>query len=147
MRSLRSELASAVAVFSLPAAILASFPFDAIIFRARETAPRRPSAAFVSLSPEEESAALRAAKMSWNSEAEGVRSIRAELHFSELPASGDEPALDIADRLQNQRQTPPNSWPPPYLPSQAAAAPAKIEPEGEFGEPLAFPRKDFLRMD
>ena len=147
MKTLRGELASAAAVFALPAAILAAFPFDAVTFRARQAAPKRPTAAFVSLSPEEEASALRAAKTSWTSEAEGVRSMRAELHFAELPEFANEPALGMEDRQLRPQLPPPNSWPPPYLPSQAAAAPAKIAPEGDSEPPLAFPRREFLRMD
>ena len=147
MKRLRSELASAAAVFSLPAAILASVPFDAIAFRAETKAARPPSAAFVSLSAEEEAAALRAAKTSWNSEAEGVRRMRAELRFGELPECASEPALGIADRMRRPQQQPQSSWPPPYLPSQAAPAPAKIAPEKESERSPVFAREELLRMD
>ena len=63
MRSIRQELISVAAVISVPAALIAIFPYGAIGFKA---VPRpkasKPSAAFVRLTAAEEAEALKAAK-------------------------------------------------------------------------------------
>ena len=150
MRRTVNALLSVAGVLALPAAVVAVFPFGALSFRAAPASTARPAAvAFVRLTDEEETAALRAAKTSWSSEAGAVRHLRADLHFGNLPERANEPAIHIEDRL---RRPPPRPYAPPtspFLPSQAAAAPAKL-PAAEGDEPAAplpFPRKDLLKMD
>lgn len=148
MRSFRSVIASAFAVLGLPAAIIASFPFSAVAFRAKpDQPPKRPFAAFVKLSAAEESAAMRAAKSSWSSGADGVKKIHAELYFGRLPVSRNEPALEIGERAATPAALVSGTWPPPYLPSQAAPAPVKITPESENETPLPFPREELYKID
>ena len=151
MKGWRSAFVSAAMVFLTVAAVALVFPYDALFFRLRPVRPARPAfAALVTLSQAEESAAMKAAKSSWNAEADAVRRMRAELFVSELPKGRDEPALKIADRVP--RQTPPPVSPGllPFMPSRAAPPPAKIEPDKADlkGEPApAFTREELLRLN
>lgn len=147
MKSTRSEIASALVALALPAAVVTAFPFRALTFDAKAPAARnRPAAAFVTLNPEEEAAALRIAKGSWSSGADDVKHLHAELNFRELPESANECALDISDRPAAAAPVK-GVWPPPFLPSQAAPAPVKIEsPPPEEPKP-AFSREELRKME
>ena len=147
-KSLRSEILSIVAVLGMPAAIVLTFPFSAVKFNAAsEKTSISPSVAFVQLSPDEEAAALRAAKGSGSSGAGGVKNLRAELYFGDLPASKNEPALDFSDRHTKQRIFNSETWPPPFMPSQAAQKPIKILPEKEAPEPETFSREELSKIE
>jgi len=152
VRGFRGDFVSAAIVLATVGAVAASFPFDAISFRPRPSKESRAAfAAFVSLTPAEEAAAMKAAKSAWNAESGGVRHLRAELFSNELPEAENEPALGLLDRLA--RQAPEHVAPglSPYLPSQAAP-PAKAIPAeksaDEGGESYpAFSREELLRID
>ena len=143
---------SAAIVLATIGAVAASFPFDAISFRPRPSKSSRAAfAAFVSLTPAEEAAAMKAAKGAWNAESGGVRHLRAELFSNELPEAESEPALGLPDRLARQAPEPVSPGLSPYLPSQAApsakAIPAeKAADEGGESSP-AFSREELLRID
>ena len=151
MKGLRSALVSAVMVSLTVAAVALSFPYCALKFRPRPDKAAQPAfAAFVTLSPAEEAAAMKAAKSSWNAEAGAVRHLRAELFVSELPKGRDEPALDIADRASRQTPSPIPPGLSPFLPSQAAPPPKMIEadkPGRKDGPSPAFGREELLRMN
>ena len=143
---------SAAIVLATVGAVAVSFPFDAISFRPRPSKESRAAfAAFVSLTPAEEAAAMKAAKSAWNAESGSVRHLRAELFSNELPEAEDEPALGLLDGLARQAPEPVTPGLSPYLPSQAAS-PAKAIPaekaEDEECEPSpAFSREELLRID
>ena len=152
MRGFRGDFLSAAIVIATVGAVAASFPFDAISFHPRPTKGSRAAfAAFVSLTPAEEAAAMKAAKSSWNAESGGVRHLRAELFSNELPEAESEPALGVLDRLARQTPEPVAPGLSPYLPSQSAppakAIPAeKASDEGGESAP-AFSREELLRID
>lgn len=151
MKSLRGDLVSLASVFALAAAVAAAFPFEAVGFRARRPPqPGRAGAAFVHLRADEEAAALRAAKNAWNAEAVGVRRLRAELFFGELPEVPSEPALPVEIRTGLSMPPPVSPGRTAYPPSLAAPPPASIKPEkgGETKDAKpAFPRSELLKMD
>jgi len=151
MSGFRRDALSACIVLVSVCAVVASFPFDAVSFRPPAAgAPRSAFAAFVSLSAEEEAAAMKAAKSSWNAEAGGVRRLRAELFSSELPDADSEHALDISDRIVLSAPKPVAPGLSPYLPSLAAPSARAIPPEGpgEVGGPTpSFSREELLKID
>lgn len=148
MRSMRSELASLLTVLSIPAAVALALPVRALGFKPSPDPVRRESvAAFVRLSPEMEAAALKAAKSSWQGAAVGVRRLRADLSFGELPETPNHPVMEASER------TPP---PAPqlfeltrggYLPTQAASAAAKIAAEPSDRPTAVFSREELLKID
>ena len=145
MRSLGSELSVLATVMAIPAWIGAIFPYSAIEFHAKAPAAAMPSAAFVSLTAEEEASAMRAAKASWQGAAGGALQLRADLSLGELP-TGKEPAV-LGDDARTRPPRPGSvAWePPPYLPSQAAPPPQKIS-DNTPPPPPTFPRKEMLEM-
>ena len=152
MRGFRGDFMSAAIVIATVGAVAVAFPFDAMSFRPRSARESRAAfAAFVSLTPAEEAAAMKAAKSAWNAESGGVRHLRAELFSNELPEAESEPALGILDRLSRQNPEPISPGLSPYLPSQAAP-PAKAIPaekaadEGGEAAPT-FSREELLRID
>ncbi|MBQ6914836.1 MAG: hypothetical protein IJQ65_03875 [Kiritimatiellae bacterium] len=151
MKGWRSAFVSAVMVLLTIAAVVLVFPYGALTFRPRPDGPAQPAfAAFVALSPTEEAAAMKAAKSSWNAGAGAVRRMRAELFVSELPRGRDEPALEIADRAHSQTLPPLSPGLQPFMPSQAAPPPAKIEPDKadlKDESASAFSREELLRMN
>ncbi len=151
MKGFRSALVSAVMVSLTVAAVALAFPYGALTFRPRPAKAAQPAfAAFVTLSPAEEAAAMKAAKSSWNAEAGAVRYMRAELFVSELPKGRDEPALEISDRVSRQTPSPISPGLSPFMPSQAAPPPRMIKAEksGDKDVPLqVFGREELLRMN
>ena len=103
MKGFASEIATLATVLAIPAGIAAVFPYAAIGFRARRVAPRPPAVAFVTLSPEAEAAAMRAAKASWQNDAGSILRVRADLSFGELPSAPEEAVLDVSARTRPPR--------------------------------------------
>ena len=151
MKRLRLDLMSLASIAALAAAVAVAFPFEAVGFRARRPPQTgRAGAAFVHLRADEEAAALRAAKNAWNAEAGGVRRLRAELFFGELPEARSEPALPVESRTGMSMPPPVSPGRTAYPPSLAAPPPAAIKPEkgdeaGDAGP--AFPKSELLKMD
>ena len=143
---IRRDVFSTASILALTVSVAAVFPFGAIGFKAVDPAPARvPGAAFVQLRPDEEAAALQAAKNSWNAEAGGVRRLRAELFFGELPETASEPALGVGERTRRPAPDPVAPGRTAYLPSMAAPPPPAISPEkGADGGKPAFSRDDLL---
>ncbi len=143
-----SELASLLTVLSIPLAVALALPVRALGFKpSAEPIRREPVAAFVRLSPKMEAAALKAAKSSWQGAAVGVRRLRADLSFGELPETPNHPVMEASER------TPP---PAPqlfeltrggFLPSQAASPAAKINAEPADRPTAVFPREELLKME
>ena len=148
MKHVRGDVLSTASVLVLTVLTVASFPFGAIRFKAvKPPAAHAPGVAFVQLRPDEEAAAMQAAKNSWNAEAGDVRRLRAELFFGDIPETAYEPALPDRERT---RLPPPEPVAPgrtAYFPSQAAPPSPAIAPEKglEVGRPV-FTRKDLLEM-
>ena len=150
MRSIRQELLSVVAVISAPAALIAVFPYGAIGFKAvpRPTASK-PSAAFVSLTSEEEAAALKAAKTSWQADSASDRGMRAYLPLGELPEDGPSgPILGGGGWPWLRSALAPVEYgTPTWSPSAAAAEPEKIAAEEEVPHATAFSKEELLRIE
>lgn len=148
MRSLRSELTSVLTVLLILGAVALVLPYSALDFKASpEPLGHEAAAAFVRLPPSTEAAALKAAKSSWQGTAVGVRRLRADLSFGELPETPDAPVMGVAER------TPP---PPPalleltrcgYLPTQAASPAVKIVAEPADRPTAVFPREELLKTE
>ena len=150
MRSIRQELISVAAVISVPAALIAIFPYGAIGFKA---VPRpkasKPSAAFVRLTAAEEAEALKAAKASWQVDAAADRGMRAYLPLGELPE--DVPSEPILDgevwTVLRSAPAPVEYGTPTWSPSFAADKPEKIEIGEEMRPAPAFSREELLKME
>ena len=142
---------SVAVVLASVGAVAVVFPYDALSFKPVPAKERKPAfAAFVSLREGEETAAMKAAKSSWNAEAGGVRRLRAELFAAEIPEARNEPALELADRLAMISPPPVAPGLSPYLPSLAAPPPKSISAEkadaGDGSAP-AFSREELLKID
>lgn len=147
MKGIVGELASLFTVLAIPAGIAAIFPFSAIEFRARPVAPREPSVAFVTLSAEDETAAMRAAKTSWQGNAGNILRVRADLFLGDLPDGAEKATLDVAERSRPPRARDVDWAPPPYLPSLAAPPPQAIPEDAPDEEVQAFPREELLSLE
>ena len=148
MRSLASEALSAAAALSLPAAILAVFPYRAAEFKASPLS--RPADvetfAFVELSPAEEAAALKAAKASWQAASSAASGMRAYLRLDDLPAeSPGGPILGNAE-FPEVRAKPFEYGAPTWRPSAAAGPPQKIAAAPADPVPPAFPKEALLDL-
>ena len=146
MKSLGGELASLAVTLAIPAAAFCLLPFRALEFKAADgPVPSAPAAAFVTLCADDESAAMRTAKASWQSAREGAPSIRADLSFGELP-QGPEPAvLDVGSRTHLPHPADMEWKAPPCLPRLAAPPPPPMTPEPPSPAKPAFPRDEMLR--
>lgn len=151
MRGGRGSLVSVSVVLAAIGGVAVSFPFDAVSFRPADSRQSKSGfAAFVSLGAEEEAEALKAAKSSWNAEAGGVRRLRADLFYAELPEAGHEPALAFSDRLASSAPGPVEPGLSPYLPSMAAPPPKEIPPDdtaAKEGPAPAFSKEELLKID
>lgn len=151
IKEIRGNLLSVAAVFTAVAAVAVVFPFDAVIFSpVKAKAKGGTFASFVTLGPEDEIAAMKAAKSSWNAEAGGVRRLQAELFLVDLPESGNDPVLQIEDRRAGFSASVVAPGFMPYQPSMAAPPPAKIphgktDDGGKVAKP--FSRAELLEMD
>lgn len=148
-RRLRYEIYSLAAVLSFPVAMALAFPYGAVSFSASEP-PARPEArcAFVSLSDEDESSALAAARAAWKVSAEGVRSMRLDLSVDSAPEDPVTSVSEIGDRARCRRYASVGFDAPALPPTLAAPAPAAIAPEPEPEDAgLAFPRREMLKAE
>ena len=151
MRGFRSIIVSFSATLLAVAAVALVYPYDALSFKPRkDNGAESAFAAFVTLSPAEKAAAMKAAKSSWNADSGAVRRMRAELFVGELPTGRDDPALEIYDRVL--RRDPPVVEPglSPFMPTRAAPPPKTISPdEGDLKDKpaAAFSRDELLKMN
>lgn len=150
MRRARQEFFSILATLALPLAVVASFPYGAIGFKAEQPpAVERPFAAFVTLTEEEESRATVAVKASWQSGVVAFRRIRADLSVGELPEESHGTVLELSTEALRmpEREIPVDI--PPFPPTMAAPSPEKILPvPAEDGEPFrGFSREELLKID
>lgn len=167
-RRWRHEFIPLLAVFALPLALAAVFPFDAVFpsssgalsadaglrfagrpgVRRSGTEPATEAAcAFVELTADEEASALAAARAAWQTDRGGVHRKGPEMFAEALPADPRRPVVDVADRTKTFSAAPayvpaepPTDFraPPPAV-FAAPAAPAAPQP--------AFSRADLLKLD
>ena len=148
-RAVSSVVVELVLPLSLPLALAFSLPYGVLGFSAAEgVRPKTCTAAFVSLSAEDEDAAMRVAKSSWQVNAGGVRMMRVDMSVGELPEEKVLPVIGEGPSLS--RPLPPlvDYGLPPLLPSRAAAAPARLADDG--GNPavgLPFPKEELLTIE
>ena len=149
MKSLQQEILTSVSVLAFPAAIVLSFPSEAVSFRAKPVSPDcAASAAFVTLSPEQERAALAAAKTAWQSDAATRQRQRIRLPLGELPEDAPGPLLDIGAGLRPVDVPEPFGYRPlGWEPSLRSASPARIPSERPSGPVPAFSREELLKMN
>ena len=149
-RPLRYEFYSLAAVLAVPLALAACFPYAALgLTPASDPEPCRAACAFVTLTPDEETDILAAARAAWKVSSAGVRRMRADLSLSELP---EDSACAIADIEDRQRYPMPGGVRFVFSPlpsSLAAPPPEKIpaDPAVAAEDLLAFPRKELLKID
>ena len=149
-RPLRNELYALVSVLAFPLALACCFPFDALRFAAEPAPPRtRAACAFVTLTAAEERGILESARRAWAVSTAGVRGIRADLSFAEIPDEEPGAVADIVDRL---RYPAPSGVPydVPALPRTLAAPPPEkiaADPASAEAEEPPFPRAELLKID
>ena len=148
MRSARSELASVLTVLSVPAAVALVLPYAALDFKTSSEPMRCEAfAAFVRLPPATEAAALKAAKSSWQGAAVGVRRLRADLSFGELPETPNHPVMEASERTLPPAPRLSELPRGGYLPTQAAPPAAKIAAEPADRPTAVFPREELLKIE
>lgn len=132
---------------SLPLAIVSVFPFGAIGYRVTEPSADqdRPYTAIVTLSPEQEEAAMRSARSAWQFDARADRQHRVRLPLGELPDDSDGGLIEVRTPDPEGLPLPRSDYQaPPWLPSCRAAAPVKIARKPEPETP-AFSRDELLK--
>ena len=103
------------------------------------------SFAFVTLNADEEAAAVRAARSSWQSSSDAAVSERARLAFDVLPETREPEAIGDDGRTRMSRPAEIEWAPPPLPPGLAAPPPAKAEaPDTDAS--LPFPRHEMLKL-
>ncbi len=146
MKSVGRRLMSTLASLSLPVAVVASFPYSAIGFKASVSPRTVPSASLIALSPEEEAVAVKNAKTIWRHDATSEERVRTWLPLGDLPEEQDRPVLDR--RFSVSPGTPRffPYLPPPLLPSRSAPPPVRIPAEPAVEAEDVFPRSEMLEM-
>lgn len=147
MRSLRGEFVKLLLVLSVPACVLACFPYSAIGFRsARHSHESRTTVAFVTLSEDEEQLAIKAVQSTLRGT--GRRNPRVDLALGALPE--EHTAVEVLE-YSDARQKPTTAIPKlalsPFLPSMAAATPTAIAAEAPEKARPAFTRNELLKLD
>lgn len=132
---------------ALPVAVVFSFPYSAIGFKASPDAGKAPAAvAFIALSSKAEATAVMTAKSVWHGDMSSEKKARTYLPLGDLPEDTDDPILDAVFTLRPSAKKTAEYLPPPLMPTMAAPAPVKIAPEETTGAGTAFPREELLEM-
>lgn len=149
MRSLSRELMSVLTVVALSVAVVLVFPFDAVGFRPqRAPVSQSASAAFVSMTAEEQVAAMRSARTAWQVDSVGVRRLRADLSVGELPEDPSTSSLKVGLKPVRVGLQPVGYGLQAYPCTQAAPAAAPIaKPKDEPETRPAFSREELLKLD
>ena len=147
MKLSRRAAATMLTTLALPVAVVMSFPYSAVSFRAAEerTSPA-PSVALISLSPEEEDLAIRATKGIWRGEVSAAERVRTWLPLVELPEDEEGPIMDMNFTLPAGRRKLIAYRPPPLMPSMAAPAVAPLGVEPQTSSQTTFSRKELLEL-
>ncbi len=148
-RPLRYELYSLASVAAIPVALFLIFPFEAVGFRAApDGVPSPASCAFVALTEEEAARAVSNARAAWRVNAEGVRSLHADLSVAAMPEEPHGAVMTAAEREPLPRPRIVSYEADPLPPTMAADAPGRIPAEeASPDDGLAFPRTDLLKLD
>lgn len=129
--------------------IVAIFPYSALTFKGRNGASSlSASAAYVELSPEEESAALSAARTAWQSDNVSARRLRVRLPLGELPEEPEGPFFGMnADGVRDRGEPMPVAYTHAlYVPlPMTEDMPHSYEVEEAQKSP-AFSREDLLNL-
>lgn len=149
MRSLFPELARSSPVVATVLCLSAVFPYGALFFTpSPDVDSSRSPAAFVSLTPDREEAAVRAAKTAWL-DGSGIRDrMTAALSIGDLPVSERGSALGDGAVLPPVSGMPLSRWRKrPYFPSLAAEKPSSIAVIRLETATPAFSRKELLSLE
>lgn len=148
-RRVRQEIFALAIVAAVPLAIVGAFPLEAFSFRAGPNGDAaRPSCAFVTLTDEEERAALLTARTSWQVDARGVKRMRADISADDLPPAPVRPVIAARPPRRAAAEIPeyiPDALPP----TVAAPSPAEIRAEADASSSAkaAFSREELLKID
>lgn len=149
-KPLRREIYFLVLVLSLPVAVAAMFPYGAIGFKPSPALPHPPaSCAFTALGPDEEAAALAAARSPRKGSHERIRSMYLNLSDPDLPDEGPMPVSDISRRSRPRAPEMGRIAKPPLPATLAAPAPSAIPANTAAGAEAVetFSREDMLKID
>jgi len=148
MRSIGRELLSVLIVLVMPFALVLSFPFDAIGFVASPHRVRKPAfASFVTLTDAEHSAAMRAAKTSWQGDSRGVRRMRVNLSVGVLPEDASMGSLDVG-LCPRRGFLAPLDFTPGTDPVSVAAPPVhRLQTAPETRVRLPFSKSELLKIN
>ena len=149
-KPLRQEIYFLLLVLSIPAAVVAMFPYGAIGFGASPVVSRLPaSCSFTTLGPDEEAAALAAARSPRKGSHERVRSMYLNLSDPDLPEEGPMPVSDVSRRSRPRAPEMGRIAKPPLPATLAAPAPGRIEAGSGAGAEVheTFSREDMLKID
>jgi hypothetical protein len=146
--SMRVDYSSVIAVVAMVLAIASSFPFEAFSFKAANFPAREAGAAFVELTHEEEAAALKAARTSWQVDHLDEQWQRVDCHTGDLPADPISAVVNVESRLRHSFSKPESFPLPPYRPSMAAPRPDfKVRKQFTEKPNPAFGKEEFLKID
>ena len=149
-RRLRNELLPLVAVGALIFSLVSIFPMKALqqasFKSAAATFPA--SCAFITLTSEEESAALASTRSAWAVNAKGTRDLRLEMFAAPLLNEESQELLDQVDVPSSQGKSVADYKPTLVPPTLAAPAPVTLVPAVEDAkEAPTFSREDLLKLN
>lgn len=136
----------------LTASIVLAFPKSALRFKANKVcAHQEASAAFVTLSADEEAAALSAAKTAWQSDAISSRRMRVRLQIGDLPEEPEGTFFGMANEEGDKTLTCAEIGPVPYdrsayNPIPMAEGKPKRKSSGAAVRKSAFSREELLNL-
>ena len=140
-----TEIYRLALVFSVPAVLLAAFPYRAIGFKATPSKHvQTPGCRIVELSEAEERAALARARTSWATDASDLRKLRLDLIDSDMT----DPGLgELAPYEPTPIALPAQGFKPLLLPpSVAARMPPALEREEPPPPAPAFEKDELLQL-
>ena len=138
------EIASVAAAIAT-AVVLIPFMHSTMGHDIKDCDATESSFAFVTLNAEEESAAVRAARSSWQPSSNAFASEQARLAFDVLPETREPGAVGEGGRTRMSRPSDIEWTPPPLPPSLAAPPPAKEE-DPDADAMLPFSRREMLKL-
>lgn len=145
-----SEITSLVPVTLVTAAVVLSFPREALTFRppADEANVRTGSAgaSFVTLDERTEAESLLKVRDTWRKGGGERGRVYADLLFADLPEAPNRPMLSVDSRPASAAFPLVEAGRSPYLPSRRAADPVRL-PDVKREEVLPFPREELLKID
>lgn len=149
LKRVKHEIFALALVAAVPLAIIGAFPFDAFFSRPAPNGDE-PSltCAFVTLTEDEERAALSKARTSWQVNALGEKYMHVEIATSELPPAPVRPV--VMERPPRHVIMAVPEYVPDVLPPTVAAPAAekiKVEADTSSSNKAAFSREELLKID